>query len=179
MSLPVAVAKDADGKVVGQIAGVSRLTEEPMVFLNVGGKFSVFVMFSWGLEGRIPTVFFDSPGCMGTPYVKFSGNWGSGVWEFSERLATRGPDPVAGTYRVYRRASQPVYSENIYSLWEGGECLAASGDLLDNLMLAEEVIPNPLGGFHGPTVAEPGRVWTIEGGDVVHQSPTPAPTPPL
>jgi hypothetical protein len=178
MPHPVAVVRDADGKVVGQIAGADWRESGPVVFLNVGGKFSVFVLFPWGLEGRMRTVFFDSPGCIGTPYVKFSGNWDSGVWKFSERLATWGPDPVAGSYRVYRRASQPVYSQNIYSLWEGGECVAASGDLRDNLMLAEEVIPNPLGGFHGPTLAEPDRVWTIDGGDRIVQSSTPAPTPP-
>jgi hypothetical protein len=175
LSLPAAVATDADGKVVGQIAGVEYYPFEessvPLVFLNIDGKFTVFRLYPWGLEGGYDTVHFDSPNCSGTPYLRGSGRY-KDMWGFSQKLGVVGPDPVAGTYRVYYQASPPVSDVTIYSEWGLGGCFDwGHGMPYDFLGLAEEVIPNPLEGFHGPTLAEPDRVWTLEGGDVISPPP--------
>ncbi len=90
-----------------------------------------------------------------------------------ERLNQRtvvitGPDGDDGTYRVFRSTSVtlgPAYPES--RLYFGnstlGLCSDEPGTLL-NLLPAEEILPNPLEGFHGPTVANPERLLTVKGG---------------
>ena len=76
-----------------------------------------------------------------------------------------------------------IFAGNRNMLWKELQCyctlkLGILGFVYDtHTAAAEEVLPNPLDGFHGPTIAEPERVLTIAGGDRVVPTPTPTPVP--
>ena len=79
-----------------------------------------------------------------------------------------GPDAVSGTYRVFRSTSMETSQVSVESGWEdyppySGACNDIPATTHD-LLPAEEILPNPLEGFHGPTVANPERLCRVKGG---------------
>ena len=69
-----------------------------------------------------------------------------------------------GTYRVFRSTSTQTANTPVLSYQVPND--VCHEDTASRVLVpAEEVIPNPLEGFHGPTLANPERTWTIEGGD--------------
>ncbi len=74
-----------------------------------------------------------------------------------------GPDDDLGTYRLYR--SPPATSSGGFNscLYPIGYCSSYNPGF-SSLQVAEEVVPNPLDGFHGPTSANPERRLTLQGG---------------
>ena len=169
---PVAVVKDADGKVVGQVVGFvphSDLGFRPVVMLSIDGELGLFVVRTSGLErASAPRVYFSEPGCVGSAYLMASE--GQPVLPIEDMTGVRfdvlGPDPSSGTYRVYRSTfPEPQWLPFLSSQYPGQECHDLPPGNSANLMSIEEMTPNPLAGFHGPTAANPERIWTIEGGD--------------
>ena len=175
MPVPGLVVKDADGKVMGQVAGFAQgngVDFFPVVVLNVEGKLAYLVYRHYGLIDRVASnkggiggasVYFSNSDCIGDPYVNqidevnlegLTGNmYGVG-----------GPDPTTGEYKLYRSTTMTVTVPSLSSKWQGGICLNY-GPLTKGVLAAEEVIPNPLAGFHGPTTLNPERILTIDGGD--------------
>jgi len=164
---PVAVVRDADGKVVAQVAGFTDYVT-PLVILHVEGVAAVFVARAFGLEAvNSERVFYSGLGCTGEMYLPQPS--GQGIEELTNtKLSVLGPDPSTGTYRVFKSTS--TTPENITTLSHHGTNQDCEDDTMNGQRVtAEEVIPNPLAGFHGPTVANPERTWTIEGGDRLAQ----------
>ena len=165
LSVPVAVVKDADGKVVGQVVG---FRERPLVMLDIDGGPGLFIARPYGLEAAemgngIRRVYFSGPGCTGDAFV--DPVFDSGLEEMTRAtFVALGPDPDVGTYRVFRSTSTvttPIVTLSQQQPNRGCEDIVDGGSKIP----AAEVIPNPLEGFHGPTLANPERVWTIVGGD--------------
>ena len=90
MPQPVAVVKDADGKVMAQVAGFmlaytgeESSTYSPVVLLDVDGTPASLLVMSWGLvdpvhwaypgstfsDDQTGSVYFTSAGCGGAAYV--------------------------------------------------------------------------------------------------------------
>lgn len=177
MPLPVAVVKDADGLVMAQVVdlGSAPSPEDmyPRIVLNVAGALAWFMVKP--VEGLLTsgkTIYFSLDDCLGATAIDppTATGWDSFTQTSFEVL---GPDPFMGTYRLFRSTSPATSTFSYLSKWEDGACQNRRGNVAT--VPAEDVIPNPLDGFHGPTVAEPGRVLTIAGGDRVAPIPTPAP----
>ena len=166
LSVPVAVVKDADGKVMGQVAGFYN--NWPLLIVDVEGTPALLVYRPFGLLDRVgaqsgpgTSVYFSDGGCTGTPYVNQVGDLELSI---GTHFGVAGPDPVDGTYQLYR-STEPVSSVvQISSRWTGGVCVNQSPQNI-GLFPAEPVVPNPLAGFHGPTATNPERTLTISGGD--------------
>ncbi len=163
MPLPIAVVKDADGKLIAQIVDIGpNEGSDPKVLLNIGGTPVPFRVSP--LKGVFESqrfAYFPFENCSGSPAITppLAIGWDS----FSQTsFAVVGPDPDSGTYKVYRSTSPTPVAFSPLSYWIDGSCDGITGQTL--LSPAEEVVPNPLAGFHGPTTANPERVWTIEGG---------------
>jgi len=177
MPLPVAVVKDADGKVMAQIVDLGSAANPedmyPRILLDVeGGPAWFMVKPVVGLLTSGKTIYFSLDSCLGDAAIDPPA--ATGFDSFSQTsFEVLGPDLFTGTYRLFRSTSPTTGSFSYLSKWEDGECQSKRGTV--TTAPAEEVIPNPLEGFHGPTVAEPTRVLTIAGGDRVVPTPTPAP----
>jgi hypothetical protein len=165
MPVPNLVVKDADGKVIAQVASFGLAPgDHPQIMLDIDGvlvAFGVRLDKGWLVNGKI--VYFSESGCQGTPYIQppNPNKW----WETQSEtgFGVVGPDPDNGTYRMFRSTSPDVSPTFPLSNWDNGTCGTLGGGQL-NLAPAEEVLPNPLGGFHGPTTANPERLLTVEGG---------------
>ena len=176
MPLPGLVILDADGKVMGQVAGFQTVAAaiHPFVVLNVDGKLAYLFFRSYGLIDRVAslgsatggaTVYFSSTSCTGDAYVNGVGET-SLEWLSGNSYGVAGPDFTTGTYKLYRSTTLTVAAEQLYSKWQGGVCIPfSSPPQSKGVLAAEEVNPNPLAGFHGPTDAQPERVLTVSGGD--------------
>lgn len=179
MPLPVAVVKDADGLVMAQIVdlGSTSGAEEmyPRILLDLeGGPAWFMVKPVEGLLTSGKTIYFSLDDCLGDAAIDPPA--ATGIESFTQTsFEVLGPDAIAGTYRVFRSTSTMPASFSYFSKWEDGICDNKRGTV--SPVPAEEVLPNPLEGFHGPTFAEPGRILTIAGGDRVVPTPTPTPTP--
>lgn len=179
MPLPVAVVKDSDGLVMAQIVdlGSAASAEDmyPRVLLDVEGVMAWFMVKP--IEGLLTsgkTIYFSLDSCLGDAAI--DPPTATGFDSFSQTsFEVFGPDPFTGTYRLFRSTSPTTSSFSYLSKWEDGACESKRGTV--TTAPAEEVLPNPLDGFHGPTVAEPARVLTITGGDRVVPTPTPTPAP--
>lgn len=177
LPLPVAVVKDADGLLMAQIVdlGSAASPEDtyPRVLLAVDGVPAWFMVKP--VQGVLTTgkaIYFSLEGCLGDAAIDPPA--ATGLDSFSQTsFEVLGPDPFMGTYRLFRSTSPATSTFSYLSKWEDGACQNRRGNVAT--VPAEDVIPNPLDGFHGPTVAEPGRVLTIAGGDRVAPIPTPAP----
>ena len=160
---PVAVVKDADGKVLGQLAGVDGA--HAIVVVNIEGVPGCFVVNTKGPKGYSPsnTLYFSGPGCSGSAYVL--PQLELGIEEMTGvKFVVLGPDPTWGTYRVFRSTSNaPAMVDYASFQFTQMDCQDALGT--SELVTAVEVSPNPLGGFHGPTLANPEHTWTLTGGD--------------
>jgi hypothetical protein len=166
LSVPLLVVKDADGKAVGQVVSIGN-DFEPHVVLEIAGTPALFFVDpQYGLiNAPYGSIYFSGSACSGDVYV----NRFNGVFEESTqvKVVVTGPDASTGTYRVYRSTSPVAESQSVLSYWSYAtqSCQATTGTR--DVLPAEEVLPNPLEGYHGPTAIEPGRVWTLEGGDSV------------
>ena len=175
MPLPGLVVKDADGKLMGQVAGFFTTSTDAdlvaVVALNVDGRIAYLVFRPYGLIDRVaadaigtdgPTVHFLSSDCLGESYVNPVSE--TGLEALSGNMyGVAGPDPITGVYQLYRSTTLTPVVRQIISVWEGGICQAGGTQI--NVLAAEEVTSNPLAGFHGPTDAQPERIWTVSGGD--------------
>jgi hypothetical protein len=179
MPLPVAVVKDADGLVMAQIVdlGSTSGAEEmyPRILLEVEGGPAWFMVKP--LEGLLTsgkTIYFSLDDCLGDAAIDLPA--ATGIESFTQKsFEVVGPDAIMGTHRVFRSTSAPAGAFSHFSKWEDGTCQNKRGTVTS--APAEEVVPNPLEGFHGPTVAEPDRILTIAGGDRLVPTPTPTPAP--
>jgi hypothetical protein len=167
MRVPVLVLKDADGKVVAQVVGFSD-AHLPWVVLEIDGVPALFE--ARPIKGILnsPQIYFSEPGCTGDVYFWRPGAGGSAYLGDVTKTAVVvvGPDAGTGTYRVYHSTSMTEVDAYPLSEWIGPQarCVPRAGDAMA-LVPGEEVLPNPMAGFHGPTAAEPDRIWTLEGGD--------------
>ncbi len=167
MPLPHVVAVDGQGTTFAQVVQFTPAdTYWPMVVLDVEGTPALLVIRSHGPVDTVAntsadagTVYFTSPGCTGDPLV----NPATG---FQEQVGTvfgvAGPDPTLGTYRLYRSTTMTPTRTRIASAWVDGFCQDVTANIF--VLAAEEVLPNPLEGFVGPTVAVPEQRWSISGG---------------
>lgn len=169
MPAPTAVFKDADGKTIGQLVGfwtMGGAYVNPLVLLNFDGVLGLFEVGpknirSLGAGG--PS--FSGSDCTGQVYL---GRYlPGGFADMTEGLATIvGPDSETGTYRVFvARTETPVSGEIRSSMnWRTGTCTNSEEPTTGDFIPAEELLPNPLADFHGPTAEHPERTLTIEGG---------------
>ncbi len=171
MPVPQLVVRDADGKVMAQVSGFLRqstLEMWPMVVIDVEGTPAFLVFQPYGLIDRYAfehspsggSVYYTNTDCTGMPLVNFVGGLEAATGTI---FGVAGPDPNTGEYRLFRSTSMTIISIATLSMWRSGICVnvVAGGGALQ----AEEVIPNPLEGFHGPTANQPDRLLTISGGD--------------
>lgn len=183
LPVPNLVVKDADGKVMAQVVGFYREVDDndywPMVVIDVQGTPAILVFQPFGLIDRASfeilgggSVYFSGPDCTGTPYVNRVGeDWLEAA--IGTQFGVGGPDAMTGEYKLYRSTTTTFIIADYYSFYrkDGSGCLTSSGQAWDDPLLpAEEVIPNPLEGFHGPTAANPERVLTLSGGDRLNQT---------
>lgn len=172
MPLPVAVVKDGAGKTVGQVVGYRDRAEGiwPMVMLDIDGTLGFFVMQEFGLVDRNgfdgysgTSVYFSGAGCMGNVALNYPI---SGIEQsIGTIFGVVGPHPTLGSYEVYRSTGDPAAAFSYESMWANGACVDLSGGTL--LLPGEAIVPSPLEGFVGPTVAQPDRTWTVEGGTTI------------
>jgi len=167
MPLPQVVAVDGQGSAFSQVIQFTPSDAYwPMVVLDVEGTPALLVVRPHGPIDTVAnasaggeTVFFTSAGCTGDPLV----NPATG---FQEQIGTvfgvAGPDPTLGGYRLYRSTTLSPVRTRIVSAWADGVCQDATANIF--LLPAEEVLPNPLEGYVGPTVAVPDQTWSISGG---------------
>jgi hypothetical protein len=186
MPLPGLKIVDADGKTVGEAVDIHCDTGNsdcwPVVVILVDGVPAFLHMRPFGLIDRVATqspsqgtVFFSSDGCVGAAAVNQAG--GLELLVARTHFGVAGPDPTLGIYKLYRSTSTTATTFAVESKWANGVCDSnPSGN--SALFPAEEVIPNPLEGFHGPTVAEPDRTWSVQGGTTIVPPAPPTPTPP-
>jgi len=180
MPLPVAVVKDADGKTVAQVVAMDETWVRALV--DFGNGPVSFYVFPQGLvaEGG-GDVHFTGSGCTGDAYIaKLSNPTGNSYTKAFQvdRVEVVGPDPALGTYRVFRATTDVEESYAGLSILDVLQNTCINGPTSGTRLPADEVIPSPMAGFHGPTIAEPDRTWTIQGGTtIIPLSPTPAPTP--
>ena len=166
MPEPLAIVVDADGKPMVQVASIRA--EEVNVLFDFDGVSAGFeLILQNGSFNGCCFVFFSDDNCLGDVYMS---PWSENrVLEVSNQqgFAIAGPDATSGTYRVFRSTSTSVSPTFPESVWNQttilGTCLDINPDQI-NLLTAEEILPNPLDGFNGPTVANPERLLTVKGG---------------
>lgn len=160
MPLPGLVVKDADGKVIGQVAGFHKGIDNdnvyPFIVLNVEGTLAYLYVRPYGFMDRVGSegddigggsVFFSNTGCEGDAYVNAVHPGSLEAWFSGANFGVVGPDPITGEYKLYRSTSMTPENPSIGSAWFTGMC--ANGPWSGDLLPAEEVTPNPLAGFHG------------------------------
>lgn len=174
MPVPNLVVKDADGKVMGQVSGFHSLTGQmfPFIVLSVEGKLVYLFFRTYGLIDRVasnhsgtggPSVYFSDFDCTGDAYVNHVSH--TELEALSGNMyGVAGPDSITGEYKLYRSTTLDVTTLPLSSKWERGSCINY-GPQNTSSLAAEEVTPNPLSAFHGPTTAQPDRLLTISGGD--------------
>lgn len=160
--VPLAVLKDADGKVIAPLAGFSS----PRVMLNFGGIVGVYdVNPTKGQFGQqITQFYFSGSNCTGSRYLYTVNPL---YYDTLNGFITiiLGPNVSDGTYQVFRTTSLTEISLVPLSRQTLGVCENLTrGVTYDRLRLINNILPNPMEGFHGPTTANPERVLTIEGG---------------
>ena len=191
MPIPLAVVKDADGKLIGQIENAGEI-----ILIDINGATVPFRIKPTGLVtvqlGQVPiwvpgesggyyksAVFelvFSGPDCTGNVFMAAPEPFGMAIFNRAN-YAVWGPDPFTGEYRVFKSTStDPNLNAAVYSAWVWETdwddfsfrtiCKNTDpGQLVYAVSAAVEVLPNPLAGFHGPTDANPERVLTIQGGN--------------
>jgi len=141
------------------------------VILNIGGIPALFEVNRNGLQDysthstRTGNLFYRSPDCTGEEIYMNVPDTG-GIEHFTGvNFAVYGPDPTSGEYVVYRSVAVSALDQEYRSEWLDQSCQSVPPDQYKYSQPAEEVVPNPLAGFHGPTRFQPERYWTISGGD--------------
>lgn len=172
MPIPGLVLVDADGKPMAQVVdvGVSPsnlgegLSVQVTVVFDFDDNLAAFTFMPGGDGGTLDAnIFlrFMAGDCTGQPHMSPENGFN---YPTPARTAyfILGPDSVDGTYRVYRTTQQPAAVPFETYLNANGDCLY--DPISTTLSIAEEINPNPLEGYHGPTAANPERVLTIKGG---------------
>jgi len=162
MPEPLLVLLDVDGKPMVQVVDISGASV--VVLFDFDGVPARFNIVPDGHFMSGSGVYFSEPNCGGEMYL--SSPQASAVWEWLTLayFAIHGPNSDDGTYRVFRSTSlDPVALTPGSGLSLAGECVPAGG-LFSALVPAEEILPNPLAGFHGPTVADPEPRMAVKGG---------------
>ena len=154
--VPIAVFKDRDGKVLAPTFG----DDPPSTFLNVDGKTYRLRLRTSGPYDMSPAYFFHQDSeCSGPPFIPISNEPEPSMFEHAW---IQGPDAVNGTYLFWRFSGEPVtgYFYSFSPIGSGCE----RTDVEITCLPSEAPDPNPLDGFHGPTLAHPEWTWTIDGG---------------
>ena len=161
MPAPLAILVDADGKPMVQVTAI--VSGHIQVLFNFGGVLGVFSLQpDWGLFDNQKSVFFMDPGCEGDIYVSKTLMDVVAMMQ-QQTFVIIGSDLSTGTYHVYRSTNYSTTSVTPSSWFSpDGSCFDIRGTR--DLMPAEEILPNPLEGFHGPTLDHPERLLTIRGG---------------
>jgi hypothetical protein len=169
MPAPTAVFKDADGNAIGQLVGfwtMGGMYINPLVLLNFDGVLGLFEVgpkYIRSLGAGNPA--FSGSDCTGQVYLGpyLPGGFADMTHGFA---AVVGPDSETGSYRVFiARTETPVSGEIRSSMsWRDGTCTNADQPTAGEFIPAEELLPNPLADFHGPTAEHPERTLVIEGG---------------
>jgi len=161
--LPLLVVRDGDGKTVGQVLDLRCGGEwlnncYPVIALNIVGEPALVRVDTWG-----PTmpVYFASTNCLGAAYLS---SYVNALVSWNTQVGVVGPDPSLGTYTVYRATSTTPASVTTFSWWTPTAPECQNYTQTGSRYPAEEVTPNPLGGFHGPTLSEPDKKWSVAGG---------------
>jgi len=169
MPVPGLVVKDSDGKVIGQVAGFHEgKTNDnvyPFIVLNVEGQLAYLYFRPYGLIDRVASevgdpgggsVFFWNADCVGDAFVNSVHPGSLEAWSSGVNFGVAGPNPITGEFKLYRSTTLTPTLTGVGSYWGTGNCITPVSFSLD-LLPAEEVLPNPLLGFHGPL--------TLSGGD--------------
>jgi len=166
MPEPLAILVDADGRPMVQVVDLQENVAWVLFEFDgdpVLSRFShKYGMFSGG------PVFFSLDNCMGDVYLN-TWNPQNMLHDLNQRkFVIMGPDSITGTYRVFSitsNTSGAVFPESQLENASAalGICVDLQGDQ-NVLVTGQEVLPNPLAGFHGPTVANPERLLTVKGG---------------
>jgi hypothetical protein len=167
MPLPHVVAVDGQGTTFAQVIQFTPADAYwPMVVLDVEGTPALLVVRPHGPVDTVAnasaggeTVYFTSAGCMGDALVNPAEGFQQQVGAV---FGVAGPDATLGTYRLYRSTTMTAVRTRIASAWANGVCQDGTANVF--LLPAEEVVPNPLEGYVGPTVAVPDQTWSISGG---------------
>lgn len=167
MPEPLAVVVDADGKPMVQVVSFSY--SSILVLFDFEGEPASFELLDeysdFDSYGKL--VYFSLDNCQGEVYL--SDNISGPLERLNQRaFVISGPDGDDGSYRVFRSTSvsaATVFPESRMAFGTStlGYCTDEPG-IPRNLLPGEEILPNPLEGFHGPTVANPDRLLTVKGG---------------
>lgn len=167
MPEPLLVLLDADGKPMVQVVGIPDYSV--FVLFDFDGAPARFSVLGNGVFYSYSFVFFSEPNCVGEVYLSAPSSFGP--WEMltPRYFAIAGPHPDDGTYRVFRSTSLDPTQPTLASVWNNpttgfGECVPYPGGGPYFFVPGEEILPNPLDGFHGPTVANPERKMSFKGG---------------
>ena len=154
MPVPLAVVKDADGKPMAQILGVVS-DERLLVLFNFEGDPAIFeanfLTGRFNFESTRKFVWFLSDDCTGPSWVSPRTTIEE-VNRLPRSFVITNPDPELGTYRVFGSTSltpEDIYPESSLNNGTTG-CANIQGVNEYSLLPAEEILPNPLEGFHGP-----------------------------
>jgi len=171
MPEPLAIVVDADGKPMVQVISITSNETTSTVMVGVLFDFDGELdFFNVDLElghfdnGPSQVVFFSGDNCTGDLFVNGPQQVHAAL-QLQTRHVIDGPDSGSGVYRVFRTTGQPPVSVLIESRWNIAlsVCEDTSPTQLEKNP-AEEILPNPLEGFHGPTTANPDRVLAVRGG---------------
>jgi len=162
MPIPSAVFTDGDGKVFGPTSdGLYTL-------LNVEGRFFKIQVSPQGpaISGGA-TFFYQDPGCSGQVWFALI-DQSDGV-TYNQLAWIQGPDSVNGTYLLWMASETetPVIGMFYFIGTYSGTC--DRSQTVARFLPVYPVDPNPLDGFHGPSVTFPDRYWTLEGGTKISQ----------
>jgi hypothetical protein len=167
MPLPHVVSVDGQGTTFAQVIQFTPADAYwPMVVLDVAGTSALLVIRPHGPVDTVAnasaggeTVYFTSAGCMGDALVNPAEGFQQQVGAV---FGVAGPDATLGTYRLYRSTTMTAVRTRVASAWANGVCQDGTANVF--LLPAEEMVPNPLEGYVGPTVAVPDQTWSISGG---------------
>lgn len=164
MPVPAAVAKDGDGKILGEIVS----DNPPTVIVNIDGAPVALEVTPTGPVAKTGAddISFTGDSCLGSAYVQAP----SADWEMlvGTKHIIVGPDETDGSYRVFRSTGDPEewYTRESRYYQSSNSCDDTPSQLGFHLP-AEEIIPNPLEGYHGPSISQPDRLWTVAGGTTI------------
>ena len=167
MPEPLAIVVDADGKPMAQVIDIEDFQIRVLFsFDGVPARSSLNPYFGHFSGGGI--LYFSEDNCSGNAYLEFDSTINYLDFLNQQVFRIAGPDAVSGTYRVFRSTSMETSQVSVESGWEdyppySGACNDIPATTHD-LLPAEEILPNPLEGFHGPTVANPERLCRVKGG---------------
>lgn len=166
MPEPLAIVVDADGKPMVQVIGIDDIEVRVLFEFDGDPVVSIF-RFTRG-SFSATDIYFSLDNCEGSVYLH---TWYSNNpldFQNQRRYEVYGPDHSSGTYRVFRTTAittAEVTVESVLDVTSGTpfRCVDLAGHQV-SLMEAEEMLPNPLDGFLGPTDANPERLLTVRGG---------------